>query len=198
MKIDLNNVQTHLDWLKQKLFLDTMSANATKRRIKRGQVYYCELGIGVGSELQKKRPCVIIQNDMGNIHSSVTTVVPITHGHKALNCFVPITDKFDNTGNLILDGSANVTAVRSIDKARIGDYICDVNSDELMEIEKALAINTDILKHYAKLQNMYNDKVEHTEKLNAILNDIKSLLDINDNKKIIEELKKRLDNNTKL
>lgn len=195
MNIDLSKTQAHLDWLKQKLFLDAMSKNAAKRTVKRGQVYNCELGMGVGSELQKKRPCVIIQNDIGNAHSAVTTIVPITHTQKSLSCFVSIADKLDSNGTVILDGSANVSAIRAIDKARIGDYICDLEQNEMKEIDKALALNTDIFKHYLTLQNMYNDKLDYITKLNSILKDVKELLGVDDNKKILEELKKMLDKN---
>ncbi|MDE6030241.1 MAG: type II toxin-antitoxin system PemK/MazF family toxin, partial [Oscillospiraceae bacterium] len=133
MDIDLGKTQAQIDWLKQKLFLDANSKNAAKRKVKRGQVYSCELGVGVGSELQKKRPCVILQNDIGNIKSSVTTIIPITHTHKALSCFRAIIPKYDNNGTLILDGYVNVSGIRSIDKARIGDYICDLTSSELKD-----------------------------------------------------------------
>lgn len=198
MNIDLGNTQAQIEWLKQKLFLDTVSNKAAIRKIKRGQVYHCELGMNVGSELQKKRPCVIIQNDIGNTHSPITTIVPITHTQKNLNCFVHIADKYDKTGNLILDGFVNVAAIRSIDKARIGDYICDVETNELTEIEKAIACNIDIMKHYVTMQNLYKDKLDHVNKLNAILDEVKTLLKVNDNKAILSELKKVLDKEEKI
>lgn len=193
MNIDLGKTQAQIDWLKQKLYLDAVSPTAAQRSVKRGQVYYCELGVGVGSELQKKRPCVIMQNDIGNFHSSVTTVIPITHTGKSLSCFTPITPKYNN-GTLILDGYANTAGIRSIDKARIGNYICDLTSAELKDIDKALAVNLDIYKHYLAMENKYNDKLTYIEKLNALLNEIKDVLDVDDNKKIIEAIKKVLDN----
>lgn len=193
MNIDLSETQAQIDWLKQKLYLNAQSQNATKRVVKRGQVYSCELGVGVGSELQKKRPCVIVQNDVGNVRSATTTVVPITHTTKPLNCFVVIADKYDEKGTLILNGSVNVSAIRSIDKARIGDYICDLETSELKEVDKAIALNIDIFKHYKTLQNMYNDKLVYIDKLNDTLKEVKNLLGVDDNKKIIEELKKVLD-----
>src|SRR3712207_7639950 len=54
------------------------SEKATKRIVKRGQVYDCLLGIGVGSEESKKRPCVILQYDSANAKSPNTIVAPIT------------------------------------------------------------------------------------------------------------------------
>ena len=64
MKIELGQVQRMLEWLKTKLYLDSIAQNARSRAIKRGQVYRCNFGCGIGSEMQKERPAVIIQNDL--------------------------------------------------------------------------------------------------------------------------------------
>lgn len=44
----------------------------------RGDVYYAELGTGIGSEQNGCRPVVIIQNDVGNKHSPTTIVAAIS------------------------------------------------------------------------------------------------------------------------
>src|SRR3712207_8561901 len=67
--IELEKTQKCLEWIKTMLFLDTNAEKATKRIVKRGQVYDCLLGIGVGSEESKKRPCVILQYDSANAKS---------------------------------------------------------------------------------------------------------------------------------
>lgn len=46
MNIDLNKVQRFLDWLKTQLYLDTLVVNASKRVVKRGQVYRCNFRYG--------------------------------------------------------------------------------------------------------------------------------------------------------
>lgn len=69
MNIDLNKVQRFLDWLKTQLYLDTLVVNASRRVVKRGQVYRCNFGMGIGSEMQKERPAVIVQNSIGNLKS---------------------------------------------------------------------------------------------------------------------------------
>jgi len=85
-----------------------------KRTYQRGEMYYADLGRGVGSEQEGRRPVVIIQNDVGNKHSPTVIVASITtktagkrklpthyeigaeHGLKApslvlLNRFAPLT-----------------------------------------------------------------------------------------------------------
>ena len=50
MNIDLTKTQQYLEWLKNKLYLNAIAPSAKNRIIYRGQVYRCNLGIGVGSE----------------------------------------------------------------------------------------------------------------------------------------------------
>lgn len=51
MTIEMNQVQRMLEWLKTKLYLNTLSEKAKSRKVKRGQVYRCNFGCGVGSEM---------------------------------------------------------------------------------------------------------------------------------------------------
>ena len=53
-----------------------------KRTYQRGEMYYADLGRGVGSEQEGRRPVVIIQNDVGNKHSPTVIVAAITPKQK--------------------------------------------------------------------------------------------------------------------
>ena len=64
VQIELNKVQELLDWTKTKLYLNTNVEQANKRYVKRWQVYNCYFGIGIGNEIQKLRPCIILQNNI--------------------------------------------------------------------------------------------------------------------------------------
>lgn len=44
----------------------------------RGDLYYADLGRGIGSEQQGNRPVVIIQNNVGNKHSPTVIVAAIS------------------------------------------------------------------------------------------------------------------------
>ena len=46
--------------------------------IERGDVYYADLAGGIGSEQKGIRPVVIVQNNMGNKHSTTLIIVPIS------------------------------------------------------------------------------------------------------------------------
>ena len=48
------------------------------RRLRRGDIHFVSLDPVQGSELAKTRPCLVIQNDVGNQFSATTIVAPLT------------------------------------------------------------------------------------------------------------------------
>lgn len=165
INIDLSKTQMYLEWLKTKLFLDSKANNSRRRSVKRGEVYRCNLGIGIGSEQCKERPCVILQYDAGNTSSPNTIVAPITHTQSQLPVVVPITDKLDSSGNVILDGNVLLGNIVCVSKARLGNFVTTLTPNEMDAVDKAIAISTDIKRHYDRLNNMYNDKLDYINKL---------------------------------
>ena len=122
LKIELSKVQSQLEWTKKKLYLDTITEKAKQRNVRRGEVYECNFGVGIGSEMQKERPCVIIQGNVGNINSSNVIVAPITHTNKSLPTMANITPQY-NEQEAILDGCVNLSNIQTVSKARLGNYI---------------------------------------------------------------------------
>lgn len=150
MDIELSKTQKYLDWLKKKLYLDKVASAAKNRFVKRGQVYWCEFGMGIGSEMSKEsaRPCVIVQKTAINKNSPNTIVVPITHDTDSFPCLVPIREYFDNCGNKILDGQVNVSNIVCISKSRLTKQICQLDDAEICEIDKKIMYQLDIYKLY--------------------------------------------------
>ena len=59
--------------------------NYNTENIKRGDIYYADLSPVVGSEQGGVRPAVIVQNNIGNIHSQTTLVMPFSTSLKKMN-----------------------------------------------------------------------------------------------------------------
>ena len=188
--IELSKTQKYLDWLKFKLYLDSIAKNSIKRIIKRGQVYWCNFGINIGSEMSKAtpRPCVIIQNDVANKASPNTIVCPITHDASCLPCIIPIKTIRDNTGNIILDGNVNVSNIICISKARLGNIIISNKLSEIKDIECAIAKQLELIGYY-------NDIKTKLDKQNDYLNKVKT--DRNNAEDFIITLKQKLNVSTK-
>lgn len=168
MLIEFNKVQKFLDWAKDALRLDSFVSNAQGRRVQRGQVYRCNFGIGVGSEMQKDRPAVIVQLNSLNYTSGNTIVIPITHDTGTMPCMVPITTVYESDGTTVrLDGQANTSNIACISKARLGDYVATLSGADMKAIDKALAMTAGLLPYYTDLQNKLNDKISYISRLKA-------------------------------
>lgn len=166
ISIELGLVQRTLDWIKTKLLLDTQARNAQRRAIKRGQVYRCNFGVGVGSEMQKDRPAVIIQNNIGNKNSGNTIVIPITHDTSTLPCVVPITPHYEADGTtVLLDGQANASNMMCVSKARLGDFIDTLSKSDMKAIDEAIAKTVGLMGYYSDLEKQLNDKLAYIEKI---------------------------------
>lgn len=165
MTVDISRIQKILEWVKSQIFLDANSPNARARLVKRGQVYRCNFGCGVGSEIQKDRPAIIIQNDPSNRSSGNTIVIPVTHDNANLSCMAPLTPQYDANGNIILDGQANISNLMCVSKARLGDHVCDLPSADLKAIEIALAKTVDLMKYYSDIKSKYDAKLQYIEKI---------------------------------
>ena len=163
MNIDLTKTQQYLEWLKNKLYLNAIAPSAKNRIVYRGQVYRCNLGIG--SEECKERPCVVLQYNSSNRTSPNTPVPPITHTTSTLPIIVPIAEKKDSSGKLILDGNVLLGKIICVSKARLSEYITDLSADEMKAVDKVISLSLGINHHYQTLQNMHADKLQYIEKL---------------------------------
>lgn len=151
--------------MKTKLYLDSIAQNASTRTIKRGQVYRCNFGCGIGSEMQKERPALIIQNNVTNSRSGNTIVIPITLYNSTLPCVASITPQIDSMCTTILDGQANTSNVMCVSKARLGDYICSLPMTDMKKIDKAIAKTVGLFSYYLDLKNRLNDKLNYITKI---------------------------------
>lgn len=182
MQVELNKIQDLLDWMKTKLYLTTKVEQANKRYVKRGQIYNCYFGIGIGNEMQKLRPCVILQNNIGNAKAGNIIVAPITHTFKDIPSIVKINTQFNDDGSILLDGYANVSNLLCVSKARLENYITVLSTTEMKQIDIAIAISLDLMHYYAKLKGNLEDKLNYIQKIKSERNfaqdQLKDLLDI--------------------
>lgn len=106
----------------------------------RGELYYADLGKGIGSEQEGYRPVVIIQNNMGNKYSPTIIVAPVTTNHEAkaklpTHCYIGAESGLDTSSVILLE------QLRTIDKKRLGNYIGLLNRSHLQQLNQALAVS---------------------------------------------------------
>lgn len=204
MRIDLGQVQKMMDWVKTKLYLDAIAPNARSRTVRRGQVYRCNFGCGIGSEMQKDRPAVVVQNDVGNNRSGNTIVLPVTHDTSTLPCVANITPQMDSSGNVILDGQANASNMMCVSKARLGNLVCTLPASDMKLIDEAIAKTVGLMGYYADFTRKLNDKLSYIDRIKDERNkaqdelaEIRGKLGLSVDESLIDfiiEMKKTIDN----
>lgn len=108
--------------------------------IKRGDIFYADLRPVIGSEQGGIRPVLIIQNDIGNKHSPTVICAAITSQmHKAkLPTHIELSArKYD----LVKDSVILLEQLRTIDKKRLKDKVCHLETDIMKRVEQALCIS---------------------------------------------------------
>jgi len=107
----------------------------------RGMVVEVSLDPVVGHEQGRSRPCVVVQNDIGNRFSSTTIVVPLTdaaHIKKPSPIYVLI-KKGD--GGTTKDSYALCDQIRTVDQRRFGGIYGTLAPQTMAFIDEALRIS---------------------------------------------------------
>lgn len=106
---------------------------------KRGAVHLCRL-YGAGSVQRGLRPVVIVSNDIGNLHSPVLTVVPITSKFKKplpVHVYVPASEGVLRYNSIIL-----TEQILTVNKEDISPFPIGCLPDHIISyLDKALSIS---------------------------------------------------------
>lgn len=104
----------------------------------RGDVYWVNFDPAVGSEIQKKRPAVIVSNNLNNMYMQRVQVLPVTSNTSRVypcEALVQIRGK---------QGKALADQITTVDKSRFGDFIGSVNAAEMDNISDIIKIQLNL------------------------------------------------------
>jgi mRNA interferase MazF len=105
---------------------------------KRGEVWWVNFDPSVGQEVKKKRPAVIVSNDLSNRYLKRYQVVPLSSK----------TDKLYPSESLVrIDGSASkamADQLTTVSELRFLDRIGQISGIEMEEIERIIRIQLDL------------------------------------------------------
>lgn len=111
--------------------------------IRRGDIYYADLRPVIGSEQGGVRPVLIIQNDIGNKHSPTVICAAITS--KMNKAKLPTHVELDcNRYDIMKDSVILLEQLRTIDKKRLKDKVCHLDSDILSKVNQALLVSLEL------------------------------------------------------
>lgn len=113
--------------------------------IRRGDIFYADLRPVVGSEQGGIRPVLIVQNDTGNLHSPTVIIAAITS--RQTKAKLPTHVEIDsNRYNMIKDSVILLEQLRTIDKTRLKDKVCHLDSEIIVKVNKALLTSLEIIR----------------------------------------------------
>src|SRR5689334_6458085 len=90
---------------------------------RRGEIYWVNFEPAIGEETKKKRPALVVSNNIGNEISKIIIVAPITSKIKSV---YPFEVKVSIDG---AQGKIMLNQCRAIDKSRLGEKIVEIDQE---------------------------------------------------------------------
>jgi Growth inhibitor len=111
--------------------------------MKRGEIYYANLSPTVGSEIDKRRPVLVVSNDANNRAANTVTILPITSNVTRVYPFEVLLNPEDS--GLSKPPKVQAQQVRTISKQRITSDAVGSLSEEIMQlVNAALKLHLDV------------------------------------------------------
>lgn len=108
--------------------------------IRRGDIFLVNLEPVKGSEQGRTRPCLVIQNDIGNRFSPTVIVAPLTT--KAFSKEYPtnVAVGGEDSG-LDSDSTVLLNQIRTIDKSRLIRRLCRLDTTMMQRVDMAIKVS---------------------------------------------------------
>lgn len=108
---------------------------------RRGEVYLVEFDPTRGHEIQKTRPALVIQNDIGNRHSPVTIVAAITSRLSPKPYPIEVVVDPQKGNGLTVRSAIHLDQIRSVDRERLVKRLGVIDPATMLRVNNALMIS---------------------------------------------------------
>jgi mRNA interferase MazF len=108
---------------------------------RRGDLYLVEFDPARGHEIQKTRPALIIQNDIGNQYSQVTIVAAITSRLSPTPYPVEVVVAASKGNGLSVPSAIQLGQIRSVDRERLVKRLGTLDMAAMRKVDRALKIS---------------------------------------------------------
>jgi mRNA interferase MazF len=108
--------------------------------MKRGDIYYANLSQVMGSEMGKRRPVLIVSNDISNSAATTVTILPLTSNVIRVYPFEVLLNP--EVSGLTKPSKVQAQQVRTISKQRItSEVLGSLNEEMMVLIDAALKLH---------------------------------------------------------
>lgn len=107
--------------------------------VRRGDIYWVDLGTPRGSEQGGRRPALIVQNDTGNANSPTTIIAAITSRKKGVYPF-HVHVRAEESG-LPQDSTILLEQLLTVNQDRLIRRVGSLSAAKMKEVDKALHVS---------------------------------------------------------
>lgn len=111
--------------------------------VRRGDIFYADMGENVGSEQNGMRPVLVLQNDVGNEHSPTIIVAVLTS--KVKKMYMPTHVYVGARFGLTEESVVLTEQLSTIDRRRLRGYVGSVDRPTMKKVEQAIQISLGLL-----------------------------------------------------
>ncbi len=105
-----------------------------------GEIYDVDLSPVIGSEIGKRRPALVVSNDVNNEYAMTVTVLPIT-GQPARKVYPFEVHVPKGTAGLTADSRIKADQIRTVDKRRLVQLRGALPAEYWPQVEQALKVH---------------------------------------------------------
>jgi mRNA interferase MazF len=105
---------------------------------KRGEVWWVNFDPSIGQEIKKRRPAVIVSNDISNKHLKRYQVIPLS---SQIQKIYPSEVKIKISGK---ESKVMADQIMTVSELRFMNKIGDVSASDMESIEKVIKIQLDL------------------------------------------------------
>ncbi|WMJ79821.1 type II toxin-antitoxin system PemK/MazF family toxin [Clostridium sp. MB40-C1] len=143
----IRRIYNYALWVNEQIKINDNPQKSSRIVPRRGEIWTCELGQNVGSEENKVRPVIIIQNNTGNKKSPTTIVAPISNRPKKIAVHIELREddyKLENGEKNYVTGTILAEQIKVVSKARLGRHIATVNKEFMKILDSKLKISLEL------------------------------------------------------
>jgi mRNA interferase MazF len=113
---------------------------------RRGEIYWVAFDPTVGSEIQKTRPAVIIQNDISNQYSPITIVAAVSSQFGTPPRPREVVIATGGKMGLMQASAVILNQIRSVDRARLQKRLGALDAATMRKVDEALKISLGLVE----------------------------------------------------
>ena len=144
---NIKKLNNYVSWVTEQIKMNDNALKDIRDIPRRGEIWTCELGQNVGSEENKIRPVIIIQNDTGNKNAPTTIIAPISNRPKKIAVHIELREsdyKLENGETSHITGTVLAEQIKVVSKVRLGRHIATLNRDFMDILDSKLRISLDL------------------------------------------------------